>query len=126
MPEANPIGRPSTFKPEYCDKIVEVMAAGYSKTAFAGSLGTSRQTLISWSELFPEFLDAVKRGEAARVFFLETGLLAAPDGSNVTSRIFALKNAAPDEWKDKHETVHANPDGSALTFVTMYEGKKPA
>ena len=51
-----PAGRPTTFNPEYCDFVREHMAAGLSKTAVAGMLGTSRQTFINWCDANPEFL----------------------------------------------------------------------
>lgn len=106
-----PAGRPTTYLPEYCDIIRDLMAQGYSKTAAAGSIGVSRQRLIDWAEANPEFRDAIKDGEAARTFKLEGDLLSAPDGPTVTSRIFALKNAAPYEWADTQKVIGAGQDG---------------
>lgn len=104
-------GRPTTYLPEYCDHVRDLMAQGYSKTAAAGSLGVSRQRLLDWAEANPEFRDAIKDGEASRTFKLEQDLLEAPDGPTVTSRIFALKNAAPHEWADTQKIVGAGADG---------------
>lgn len=98
-----PAGRPTDYDDAYCDQVVEVMGTGLSLTAFAGKIGHHRDTLNEWGRQHAEFSDAVKRGQAARTAYLEQGLLDAKDGPNVTSRIFALKNAAPDEWKDKRE-----------------------
>lgn len=106
-----PAGRPSTYDPSFCEVIRDLMAQGYSKTAAAGSLGVSRQRLIDWAEANPEFRDAIKDGEAARTFKLEQDLLEAPDGPTVTSRIFALKNAAPHEWADTQKIVGPGPEG---------------
>lgn len=80
---------------------------GYSLTAFAGGIEVARSTINEWMEQFPEFSEAVKKHSAIRTRHLEGGLLEAPDGPKVTSRIFALKNAAPDEWRDKHEVEHS-------------------
>lgn len=96
-------GRPSTYNPAFCDQIVEFMGQGYSLTAFAGKIGVHRETLLNWAAEHPEFFDAVKRGKAARVMKLEETLLKGETGPKVTSHIFALKNADPDEWKDKQE-----------------------
>jgi hypothetical protein len=79
------------------------MGQGYSLTAFAGEIGHAWSTLHLWMQEHPEFSDAVKRGQAARTKCLEFGLLSADQGPRVTARIFALKNAAPDEWRDKTE-----------------------
>jgi hypothetical protein len=107
-----PAGRPSKYDPAFCDTVREVMAEGYSKLAAAGFIGICYNTMRNWMDEHPEFLQAVKHGEAARAIFLERDLLAAETGPKVTSRIFALKNAAPDEWKDKVETDHTSSDGS--------------
>jgi DNA-binding XRE family transcriptional regulator len=99
-------GRPTDYDPAFCEMVVDSMSAGYSKTATAGKLGVTKQTLLNWCEKHPEFFDAVKLGEVLRTAKLEEDLLGATEGPKVTSRIFALKNAAPDEWRDKREVEH--------------------
>ena len=101
-------GRPSEYKQEFCDKVVEAMAAGLSLTAFAGSIRVARETVYAWTAQHREFSDAVARGRAARTLHLERKLLAARYGAQCSAAIFALKNAQPDEWRDlKHtETMH--------------------
>lgn len=106
-PEKRPEGRPSKYDPSYCDKIVEFMGLGYSKTAFAGDIGVSRDTVLEWSKEHPEFSGAVKRAEAARTRALELTLIAGETGPKVTAHIFALKNASPEEWRDKQEIEHS-------------------
>jgi hypothetical protein len=100
-------GRPSLYDPKYCDEIVVFMGQGYSKTAFAGSIGVCHDTVVEWARVHPDFSLAVKRGQAARTAGLEKQLLNSIEGPRVTARIFALKNAAPDEWRDKVETQHS-------------------
>ena len=102
-----PAGRPSEYKPEYCDVVESVMRSGLSKMAAAGRSGVCYNTLKAWMEQNPEFMTAVKRGEAARAEKLEIDLLEAESGPKVTSRIFALKNAAPEEWKDRLNLDHS-------------------
>jgi hypothetical protein len=96
-----PAGRPTKYDPAYCDQVVEFMGRGFSKTAFAGEIGVCFDTLTEWANTHPEFSAAVKRGQAARTKCLEATLIAGETGAKVTAHIFALKNAAPEEWKDK-------------------------
>lgn len=108
-----PAGRPSKYDPEYCDLARSFMGRGFSLTAFAGELGVNRDTVVEWQHAHPEFSVAVKDGQAGRTKCLEEGLLAEGQlGPQVTARIFALKNAAPDEWRDKHEI--SGPDGGPI------------
>jgi transposase len=97
-------GRPTDYRPEYCEIVYNHMAQGYSLTAAAGHIGQSHDALWNWAQKYPEFAEAVKRGKAARTEILERELLTLggnKDGARVTARIFALKNAAPHEWKDQ-------------------------
>lgn len=101
------VGRPTKFLPAYCQEVIAVMGEGLSLTAFAGDIGVSRATINNWMEEHPEFLEAVKIGQGKRTAYLERGLLSSDMGPRVTARIFALKNAAPEEWKDKREVEHS-------------------
>lgn len=116
-PAKGPGGRPTTYQPEFCDVVRDMMATGLSKTAVAGYLKVSRQRLIDWAEANPEFRDAVKEGEAMRTLRLEQDLLSAETGPQVTSRIFALKNAAPEEWRDMKAVEMTGKDGGPMEIT---------
>lgn len=107
-------GRPTKYDPAFCEVVVDTMRRGYSKLAAAGEVGICYSTMRNWMDEHPEFLQAVKLGEALRVIHLERGLLEAESGPLVTSRIFALKNAAPDEWKDRHEVKNEHDVSNPL------------
>lgn len=109
-----PAGRPSTYDPAYCEQVVEFMAQGYSLTAFAGSIRVARSTVHEWMERHPEFADAVKTAHGARTATLEREMLMADSSPRVTARIFALKNAAPDEWRDRQHHEHTGKDGDPI------------
>jgi hypothetical protein len=108
-------GRPSEYSESYGNELIELMAEGLSITAAAAELGFHRDTIYDWAEKYPIFSDALKRARGKRVLKLERDLLGAADGPTVTSRIFALKNADPGEWRDKHEVSHGvTPELSTL------------
>lgn len=98
-----PAGRPTDFRPEYGEEILSLMAAGLSLAAAASDLGVHRQRVYEWMERHPEFADTVKLAQVKRQAFLERRLLSAEAGPIVTSTIFALKNAGPEDWREKHE-----------------------
>lgn len=109
-----PAGRPTKYDPAFCDEVLPFMQQGYSTTALAGHLGVSRQTLYDWMDAHPDFLDAVKEGQAASAIWWENCLRdnAAKGEGNATSAIFGLKNRAPQDWRDKREHDHTSSDGS--------------
>jgi hypothetical protein len=108
------VGRPTSYKPEYCDSVIECMAQGFSLTAFAGSILVARSSINNWMAEHPEFLEATKVGQAARTFKLEKGLYAAKSGPEATAHIFGLKNADPDGWRERVQNEHTGPNGGAI------------
>ena len=100
------IGRPTDYRPQFGNEILNLMAAGLSLAASAAELGFHRQRVYEWMERHPDFADTVKLAQVKRQLFLERRLLSAEIGPVVTSTIFALKNAGPEDWRDKQEHEH--------------------
>lgn len=111
------VGRPSKYSPAFCEEIINLMSEGYSLTAAASVIGVHKDTVYEWEKQIPEFSDAVKLARGKRTYKLETDLLKAPDGPTVTSRIFALKNACADEWREKVVQENTGPDGGPMQHV---------
>ena len=106
-------GRPVEYRPEFCQACIDFMGQGFSLTAFAGSIGFCGETMTAWQATYPEFSKAVRMGRAARLQWLERGLHKA-EGAQVTAKIFALKCACPDEWRDVQRTELTGKDGKDL------------
>lgn len=109
-----PAGRPTDYRPAMGEEILAMMAQGFSLQAAAAELGIHRQRVYEWMERHPEFADIVKVAQGKRVLKLERDLLNASDGPTVTSRIFALKNASPEEWREKVVQEHVGKDGGPI------------
>jgi predicted transcriptional regulator len=88
--------------------VVEQMAQGISLGAFAGVIRVSRETVYAWVREHREFSDAVSRARAAQQLAWELKLYRARKGAEVTASIFALKNIAPDQWRDLKQTQHTH------------------
>lgn len=110
----NPVGRPSKFKPEYCEQLIQHMGEGFSFESFAGKIGTHRDTLYEWEKVHPEFSDAKKAAtEACRLWWEEKGmqgLFSEYQGRKMNSAlwIFNMKNRF--KWKDRIESVDSKPE----------------
>ena len=89
------------YAPEMCEQVIALMHEGLSILAVAGELGVGRRTVYDWIDRIPEFKEAVELGQARRCLFWERKMMGAASGPEVTSCIFTLKNAAPEEWRDR-------------------------
>lgn len=114
-------GRPSLYKPEYCETAIFLMGQGYSIAGLAGHLKVSRQTVYQWEKDHPEFSDALNAARAASAAWWERQaiLLATGDGQgNASVVIFGLKNRVADEWRDKNQTEITGKDDGPVEVVT--------
>src|SRR5690554_5877361 len=104
----NPVGRPSKYKPEYCQMLIDHMAEGASMTSFAAEIDVARSTLNEWADEYPDFSEAVKKGKAKCAAWWErVGRKNAITGDgNATLVIFGLKNMGAEDWRDKQEIDH--------------------
>ena len=102
-----PRGRPTKYRKEMCDQLVELMAEGRSKTAACAELGITTETLYQWAKNKPEFSDAVKRAEhACAQWWEEKGREAMNgkiEGFNATAFVWMTKNVL--NWRDKTEVT---------------------
>lgn len=114
-------GRPTTYDPALGERIVAIMSEGLSLAAAAAECDVHRARVYDWEKQHPDFAELVALARVKRQAFLERRLLGAEIGAIVTSSIFALKNAAPDDFKDKQEIDHRSGDGSMTPKEPSYK-----
>jgi hypothetical protein len=114
-------GRPTTYDPDLGEKIVAIMEQGLSLAAAAAECDVHRQRVYDWEAAHPDFAQLVALGRVKRQAFLERRLLTADIGPVVTSSIFALKNAAAEDWREKTEIDHRSGDGSMTPREPTYK-----
>jgi DNA-binding XRE family transcriptional regulator len=121
-----PGGRPSKYDPAFCEQVIACLAKGHSVTAFAGEIGVSRATIFNWANENPEFLDALKTGQALATKFWEQILVdvAKEAKGNATAAIFGLKNRASEDWSDKVVNEHTGKDGAPIAITSDTEAAR--
>lgn len=96
-------GRPSKFKEEYCDMLIEHMKKGMSFESFAAVINVNRDTLFEWRRVEPNFSDAYKKALEVSLYTWEqlghAGMMGKVAGFNPTLWIFNMKNRF--KWRDK-------------------------
>ena len=89
-------GRPSSYRAEYCEKLIEHMKTGKSFPSFGALVGVHFDTLYEWVKQFPEFSEAKKMGETHAFLFWEhlgmQGIQGQLPKFNATGWIFSMKN----------------------------------
>ncbi|MFW0778321.1 MAG: hypothetical protein ACN2B6_11465 [Rickettsiales bacterium] len=100
-------GRPTAYKPEYCDKAYKLCLLGATDAEMASFFGVAESTLNNWKNDHLEFLESLKAGkEDADAAIAQSLYQQALDG-NTTAQIFWLKNRRSKSWRDKQEVEHS-------------------
>lgn len=104
-------GRPTKYRPEYCQGLIDHMSKGLSYETYSATIGTCRETLYAWEKAYPDFLNAKKKAfEECNIFWERMGMhgvMGKIEGFNATMWIFNMKNRF--KWTDRIESnVSAN------------------
>jgi len=99
------VGRPTKYKPEFCQLAIDLLSEGHSLYALASECNVSFETLMNWQNEHPEFLESIKIGKAKSAHWWENRVkeFAITGVGNATAIIFGLKNRARKTWQDKQE-----------------------
>jgi hypothetical protein len=84
--QKRPVGRPTSYRREYCARIIKAMASGLSAEAAAAKIGISARSLFYWQREHPEFLQAIQEGR-------QQGLLWWEKRAQATSLPKSIQNA---------------------------------
>ena len=120
-----PAGRPTLYRPEYCEQVIDHMAQGLSFEAFAGRVGVTKRTLYDWVEAHPEFLEAKQLAyERCRIFWEQKGI----DGlaqKGFQERLWALNMKNRFGWTDARDIKHSGSIGTHQTPAEeVYRAKR--
>jgi len=106
-------GRPSKYRPEYDEQLINHMASGLSYLSFAGEIGVCEDTLFEWEKHHVSFSESKRLGFAknrnwwekmgnAHITHVDSKFESSPK-LNSTVFIFNMKNRFPKEWRDRTE-----------------------
>ena len=114
-----PVGRPTAYRPEMCQQLIEAMAGGLSAEAAAAKVGIGPRTLFTWQLQHPQFQQAVQEGRHQALLFWEQRAIAVAHGKPGNAQLItlALKNrsrAASGWHHDIQKTELTGADGGAI------------
>lgn len=93
----------TTYRSEYCDKLVEMASKGLSVRAFAATIEVSYSTLYRWAAEIPEFKEAMEIAEMKRHLFYEVTALRNITNREFNNQLFIRLAQTIGRWKDEDE-----------------------
>lgn len=112
-------GRPTDYRKEYCERLIEMGNLGYTKAMMARDLGVARMTLDNWASDHPEFLDALTRARDLSLAFMEEKGLAGLDMAGFNSSLYAKLMAGmfPGDYSEHKKVEVTGKDGQTLQQI---------
>lgn len=116
-----PVGRPSLYRPEYCERVIELGKQGCSPAEIASEFDVDRATLRNWAEENPEFLTAITRAKIHEQAWWEkagkAGLLANKFNAQVWTKSMSARFR--EDYTERKELTGADGGPVAVTAVDL-------
>lgn len=105
-----PRGRPTMYRPEYCERVIEMGRDGKSITQMAATLGFDKVTLLDWRAAHPDFATALTRATAlAQQWWEDRGQSGLGDRNfNAALWMKIVASRYRDDYADRKEITGAN------------------
>jgi helix-turn-helix resolvase-like protein len=117
-------GRPTTYDPSFCDRVIELGEEGKSKAQIARALGCSRKSMYLWMKVHPEFAEAMEEAEfAAMGWFEDVGQVGLSMGNKFNASLYSylMKNRFRAFYSDKVDLAHSGTVQSEEPEMTDLE-----
>lgn len=118
-------GRPTLYRPEFCEEVVRHGAEGLSRVQIAAELMVSRQTLHDWEKAYPDFLDAMTRARDLSQAWFEKmgqrGLRLPTKEFNTALWAKQVSNRFREDYTDRKEVEHS---GSGFALIVHDQPRK--
>ena len=116
-------GRPTKYKPKFCDAVIAWGMIGKSRTWMAAEMMVARQTLDDWAKANSEFSDALTLAKQLEQLWWEDKGQDCLLHSNFQGAMWSRSMAArfPKEWRQNTQVDHGVA-GDLLAFLHEIDG----
>ena len=115
-PDGYVFGRPTKYRPEMCEQVIEFGREGKSRAWIAAALHVAKSSLQLWEAEYPDFSAAMARAKTLeQVWWEDKGqenLGAVSFQSSMWNRSMAAR--FPDDWREKVGHVGGSKDDEPI------------
>jgi hypothetical protein len=130
--EKRPVGRPTLYKPEYCEEVVTLGRIGKSVEQIAANLNVSLRTIYLWRDTYEDFMHALDDAktyeqawweEQASAYMVEN---KESDRLNATLWSRSMAARFPKKYRESTKTEITGADGAPLLSGIQVSFVKPS
>ena len=130
--EKRPVGRPSLYKPEYCEEVIALGKIGKSVEAIGALLGVGTKTLYNWRDQHEDFLHALDMAKEFELQWWEdiaqTHMIENKESDKINATIWSRSMAArfPKKYREQVKQEITGADGAPLLSGIQVSFVKPS
>lgn len=111
-----PVGRPSKYKPEYCEQIIELGKQGKSIAQMASFFDVDKASVYRWAEEEESFRTALARAKAHSQTWWEDKAQQHLGTRDFNAQLWlkSVTSRFRDDYTEKQITEVSGPDGGAI------------
>ena len=106
------MGRPTKYKPEHDQLLLDMMANGKSVVQFCAAIGIARKTFYEWVKNNSEFSNTFTQAKTMCEAHWETELQSMMYDNKVNAPLVKMYFANRFDWSDSKQVDHTSSDGS--------------
>lgn len=108
-------GRPTDYRPEYCDQVIPMLKEGMSIEEIGLEFDVGYSTIYEWMKVHPEFSEAIKRGrEFSKAWWFKKGRTEL-HSKEFSSTLWYMNMKNRFGWCDKQENVQIEKADECLS-----------
>ena len=129
--EKRPVGRPTEYQAEYCEKVIELGKLGKSLEQMAMQMNISYRTLVRWRDAYEEFRHALEDAHALSQAYWEelaqAHIIEHKDGEKLNTGLWSRSMAArfPKNYSERVKQEITGAEGAPLLTGIKVEFIKP-
>jgi hypothetical protein len=115
-----PVGRPTLYSPDLCDKVIELGKIGKSVEQIASILGYSLRTMYLWRDTYVEFMHAMEDAKQYEQYWWEEQaqayLVENKESDKLNTSLWSRSMSArfPKKYRESTKTEITGADGTSL------------
>ena len=123
----NPVGRPTKYKPEYCEIAIACGKKGLSREAISSELGITWKTLINWAEEHEDFLLALDEAKKEEMLFFERlaldHMIEGPGTNRLNTALWGRSMAArfPHKYRENSKLEVTGKNDGAIQVDMVHD-----
>ena len=110
------MGRPTLYKPEYCETILELGRKGYSQAMMAAHWEVAKATINDWAKANPDFSNALARARVLSQGWWEKKAQEGLENREFNAALWkhSVTSRFREDYTDVTKTEVTGKDGGAL------------